>query len=315
MSSHKVPAGSDRTESSERRRAPVSLTRIAEMQRTGEPIVMVTAYDFPTAQVADEAGVDIVLVGDSAANCVLGYDSTTAVELDEMVMLARAVRRGLKTPLMVVDMPFGSYEGSNEEAVRNAQLLVKNTGCDAVKIERGGTSAERAAAIVAAGIPVMAHIGLTPQTATALGGLKAQGRTAERAAELMADALSLQRAGCFSMVIEAVPAAVTDLIQARLDIPTIGIGAGPHTAGQVLVIHDLLGINSGRMAKFVKKFADLHTEMVDGVRRFADEVRDGSFPAAEHVYSVDAEQLARLQARLEEDSLNSKAAWDWEPLV
>lgn len=309
MSSHNTP------EDPGRKRAPVTLTRIAEMHRSGEPITMVTAYDFPTAKVVDEAGVDIVLVGDSAANCVLGYESTTSVSFEEMTMLARAVRRGLKAPLMVVDMPFGSYEASNEEAVRNAQLLVKTSGCDAVKVERGGTTAERAAAIVAAGIPVMAHIGLTPQTATALGGFKAQGRTAERATELMKEAHALERAGCFSVVIEAVPAAVADLIQARITVPTIGIGAGPHTAGQVLVIHDLLGISTGHVAKFVKQFADLHNEMVEGVRKYVDEVRSGSFPAAEHVYSVDASQLADLQARLDEDSLSSKTAWDWEPLV
>lgn len=315
MSSHTVPKKSDSSESADRRPAKVTLTRLAEMHRSGEPIVMVTAYDFPTAVVADEAGVDVVLVGDSAANCVLGYESTTTVSFEEMMMLARAVRRGLKAPLMVVDMPFGSYEGSNEEAVRNAQLLVKSTGCDAVKVERGGTTAERAAAIVAAGIPVMAHIGLTPQTATALGGFKAQGKTAERAAELMADARALERAGCFSVVIEAVPAAVADLIQARLTVPTIGIGAGPHTSGQVLVIHDLLGINNGHVAKFVKQFADLHSQMVNGVRSYVEEVRTGRFPAAEHVYSVDAGQLAELQAKLDEDSLSSKAAWDWEPLA
>jgi 3-methyl-2-oxobutanoate hydroxymethyltransferase len=296
-------------------RAPVSLPEIAEMHHLGRPIVMVTAYDFPTAQIAEEAGVDMVLVGDSAANCVLGYDSTAAVGFEEMVMLARAVRRGLKTPLMVVDMPFGSYESSNEEAVRMAQRFVKETGCDAVKLERGGTSAERAAAIVAAGIPVMAHIGLTPQTATALGGFKAQGKTAERAAELIRDAKALEEAGCFSIVIEAVPAAVADLIHNQISIPTIGIGAGSHTSGQVLVVHDLLGINQGHVAKFVKQFANLRPQMVAGVRSYAQEVRNGTFPAAEHVYSVEASELAELQARLDPgNGLNSQATWDWEPL-
>lgn len=312
MSSHVTARETDRRGAPARK--PVSLPEIAEMHRARQPIVMVTAYDFPTAQVAEEAGVDMVLVGDSAANCVLGYDSTAAVGFEEMVMLARAVRRGLKTPLMVVDLPFGSYEASDEEAVRSAQRLVKETGCDAVKLERGGTSANRAAAIVAAGIPVMAHIGLTPQTATALGGFKAQGKTAERAAELIRDAQGLEAAGCFSIVIEAVPAAVADLIHNRISIPTIGIGAGSHTSGQVLVVHDLLGINAGHVAKFVKQFANLREPMVAGVRRYAEEVRSGAFPAAEHVYSVEASQLAELQSQLDGDSLNSQAAWDWEPL-
>lgn len=310
MSSHVTPAPGGEAP----KRPPVTLPRLAEMHAAREPIAMVTAYDFPTAQVAEQGGVDIVLVGDSAANCVLGYSSTAEISLEEMVILARAVRRGLSTPLMVVDMPFGSYEASNEEAVRNAQILVKETGCDAVKVERGGTSALRAAAIVAAGIPVMGHIGLTPQTATALGGFKAQGKTAERAVELMTEAKALEQAGCFSIVIEAVPAAVADLIHSRLNVPTIGIGAGPHTSGQVLVMHDLLGINTGHLAKFVKRFADVNGEMVAGVRRFVEEVRSGDFPAAEHVYSVEASELADLQARLSEGELNSQATWDWEPL-
>lgn len=313
MSSHVAPAASN-PGNAEQRRQPISLPRIAEMYEEGRPIVMVTAYDYPTAAVAEEAAVDMVLVGDSAANCVLGYDSTTTVSMEEMLMLAKAVRRGLKTPLMVVDMPFGSYESSNEDAVRNAQLLVKETGCEAVKLERAGTSVERAQAIVAAGIPVVAHIGLTPQTATALGGFKAQGKTAEKAVALIHDAKALERAGCFAIVIEAVPAAVADLIEAELNIPTIGIGAGPHTSGQVLVIHDLLGINTGHVAKFVKRFAEVHAEMVAGVGRYASEVRSGVFPAAEHVYSVDAAQLAALHSLLDQDSLNSQAAWDWEPL-
>lgn len=313
MSSHVAPAGSDQG-SAAQRRLPVSLPRIAEMHEQGQPIVMVTAYDYPTAVVAEEAAVDMVLVGDSAANCVLGYDSTATVSLEEMLVLARAVRRGLKTPLMVVDMPFGTYESSNEDAIRNAQLIVKETGCEAVKLERGGTSIDRAKAIAEAGIPVVAHIGLTPQTATALGGFKAQGKTAEKAAELIRDAKALERAGCFAIVIEAVPAAVADLIETELNIPTIGIGAGPHTSGQVLVVHDLLGINTGHVAKFVKRFADVHAAMLAGVRQYASEVRSGAFPAAEHVYSVDASQLSELHSILDKESLNSQAAWDWEPL-
>src|ERR1700760_4276858 len=188
---------------------PMTLPRLAEKKRLGEPIVMVTAYDFPSAQVAQEAAVDMVLVGDSGAMTVLGYPSTIPVSLDEMLMLAAATRRGLRTPLLVGDLPFGSYEASDEQAIATAQRFIKEAGCDAVKLERGGTSVQRARAIVDSGIPVMGHVGLTPQTATALGGYRAQGRTAERALQVIRDALALQEAGCFSLVFEAIPAAVS----------------------------------------------------------------------------------------------------------
>ena len=295
-------------------RRPVTLPRLAEMKQAGEPIVMVTAYDYPSAQVAEEAGVDVVLVGDSAAMVVLGYPGTEPVSMDEMVILGKAVRRGLQTPLLVGDMPMGSYEGSNELAIHNAQRLVKETGCQAVKLEAGGTSVERARAIVRAGIPVMGHVGLTPQRANALGGYKAQGKTAEAAIQLCEDALALQSVGCFSIVFEAVPAAVTEAIVEKLEIPTIGIGAGPATSGQVLVFHDLLGINTGRMAKFVKRYADLHGEMVEGVSRYTEEVRSRHFPEADHVYGVEPAELAELRRYLDQESLASQKAWDWEPL-
>ncbi len=237
------------------------------MKANGEPIVMVTAYDYPSATVAEAAGVDIVLVGDSAANVVLGYPGTELVSMDEMVMLGKAVRRGLKTPLMVGDMPMGSYEASNEEAIRSAQRLIKETGCQAIKLEAGGVIVERARAIVNSGIPVMGHVGLTPQTATALGGYKAQGKSAKSAIKQLEDALALQSVGCFAIVIEAVPAAITDEIVGSLEVPTIGIGAGPSTSGQVLVFHDLLGITTGHMAKFVKRYADVHETMVAAVKQ------------------------------------------------
>src|SRR5579864_8058477 len=223
---------------------PMTLPRLAEKKRLGEPIVMVTAYDYPSAQVAQEAGVDVFLVGDSGAMTVLGYPSTVPVSVDEMLILASAVRRGLSTPLLVGDLPFGSYEASDEQAVATAQRFVKEGGCDAVKLERGGTSADRARAIVQAGIPVMGHVGLTPQTATALGGYRAQGRTSERALTVARDALALQEAGCFSVVFEAIPASVAAEVVQRLEVPVIGIGAGPATDGQVLVLHDLLGMSS-----------------------------------------------------------------------
>jgi 3-methyl-2-oxobutanoate hydroxymethyltransferase len=295
-------------------RRPVTLPRLSEMKEAGEPIAMITAYDYPSAKVAEEAGVDIVLVGDSAAMVVLGYPGTEPVSMDEMVMLGKAVRRGLETPLMVGDMPMGSYEASNELAVANAQRLVKETGCQTVKLEAGGTSVERARAIVNSGIPVMGHVGLTPQTATALGGYKAQGKTAQAAIKIFEEALALQSVGCFSVVLEAVPAAVTEAIVEKLEIPTIGIGAGPATAGQVLVFHDLLGITTGRMAKFVKRYADVHDQMVGGVGRYVEEVRTGRFPEPDHVYGVDPVELSELRRYLDQESLTSQKAWDWEPL-
>ena len=296
-------------------RTKVTLPRLAEMKAAGEPIVMVTAYDYPSARVAEEAGVDIVLVGDTAAMVVLGYPGTEAVSIEEMIMLGKAVRRGVETALMVGDMPMGSYEASNELAVRGAQRLVKETGCQVVKLEAGGTSVERARAIVQAGIPVMGHVGLTPQTATALGGYKTQGKTAQGAIQLLEDALALQAVGCFAVVFEAVPAAIGEAIASRLEIPTIGIGAGRATAGQVLVYHDLLGITTGRAPKFVKRYAEIHTAMVEGVSRYAEDVRSHRFPEPEHVYGVEPEELAEFQRYLEQkDGIGSKASWDWEPL-
>jgi 3-methyl-2-oxobutanoate hydroxymethyltransferase len=296
-------------------RAPVTLPRLAEMKAAGEPIVMVTAYDYPSAKVAEEAGVDVVLVGDTAAMVVLGYPGTEPVSMDEMVMLGRAVRRGLETPLMVGDMPMGSYEASNELAVQSAQRLVKETGCQVVKLEAGGTSVERARAIIRSGIPVMGHVGLTPQTATALGGYKTQGKTAQGAIRLSEEALALQSVGCFAIVFEAVPAAITETIVERLEVPTIGIGAGPATAGQVLVFHDLLGITTGRAPKFVKRYAEVNAAMVGGVRQFAEEVRSGRFPEADHVYGVEPAELDEFRRYLDQESLVSKSAWDWEPLT
>jgi 3-methyl-2-oxobutanoate hydroxymethyltransferase len=295
-------------------REPVTLPRLAEMKEAGEPIAMITAYDYPSATVAEEAGADIVLVGDSAAMVVLGYPGTEPVSMEEMIVLGRAVRRGLKTPLMVGDMPMGSYEASNELAVGNAQRLVKETGCQAVKLEAGGISVERARAIVRSGIPTMGHVGLTPQTATALGGYRAQGKTAGSAIKLCEDALALQSVGCFAIVFEAVPAAIAEAIVAKLEVPTIGIGAGPATSGQVLVFHDLLGITTGRMAKFVKRYADVHGAMVDGARAYVEEVRSRRFPEPDHVYGVEPAELQEFRRYLDQESLASKKAWDWEPL-
>jgi 3-methyl-2-oxobutanoate hydroxymethyltransferase len=278
---------------------PMTLPRLAEKKRLGEAIVMVTAYDYPSAQVAEEAGVDVVLVGDSGAMTVLGYPSTVPVSTDEMLMLAGAVRRGCTSPLLVGDLPFGSYEGSDEQAIATAQRFIKEAGCDAVKLERGGTSVQRAQAIVGAGIPVMGHVGLTPQTATALGGHKAQGRTAEQALGVARDALALQHAGCFAIVFEAIPAAVATDVCERLEVPVIGIGAGAGTDGQVLVFHDLLGIYDGHVARFVKRYGEVKASMVAGVAEYAADVRNGVFPAPEHTYSIDEDELALFRAGID----------------
>jgi 3-methyl-2-oxobutanoate hydroxymethyltransferase len=283
---------------------PVTIPHLSEMKQRGEPIVMVTAYDYPSAQVAEEAQVDVVLVGDTAAMTVLGYDSTVPVSMDEMIMLASAVRRGAHTPLVVGDLPFGSYQASNELAVGSAVRYMKEAGCDAVKMEMAGVSGgvadkresvARARAVVAAGIPVMGHVGLTPQSASALGGYRTQGRTMQQAVQVADDALALQDAGCFAVVFEAVPSAVAEVIMERMRIPVIGIGAGSATDGQVLVFHDMLGMYDGRSPRFVKRFAEAKQAMVEGMRAYADEVRDGRFPAEEHTYSIEPAELERFR--------------------
>jgi len=280
-------------------RLPMTLPLLMEKKRLADPIVMVTAYDYPSARAAESAGVDLVLVGDSAATTVLGYNATTPVVLEDMLVLARAVRRGLRTPLLIGDLPFGSYEVSDEQAITTAMRMVKEAGCDVVKLEGGGeASVRRARAIIGAGIPVMGHVGLTPQTSTALGGWKAQGRTAGAAAKIAAEALALQDAGCFAIVFEAIPAAVTQELMPLLHIPVIGIGAGPATDGQVLVFHDLLGIRDGLGPRFVKRYANLQQEMNDGVEAYAQDVRTRSYPGPEHTYSIDPAELADLRAHL-----------------
>jgi 3-methyl-2-oxobutanoate hydroxymethyltransferase len=280
-------------------RLPMTLPILAEKKRLGEPIVMVTAYDYPSARAAESAGVDLVLVGDSAATTVLGYSATTPVVLEDMLVLARAVRRGLKTPLLIGDLPFGSYEVSDEQAITTSMRMVKEAGCEVVKLEGGGeASVRRARAIIGAGIPVMGHVGLTPQTSTALGGWKAQGRTAAAAAKIADEALALQQAGCFALVFEAIPSAVTEQLMERIEIPVIGIGAGPATDGQVLVFHDLLGIRDGLGPRFVKRYANLQQEMNDGVAAYAEDVRTGRYPGPEHTYKIDPAELAELHALL-----------------
>lgn len=276
----------------------LTLRDLDAKKQAGEPIVMVTAYDFPSAQIVEDAGVDMVLVGDSAAMTVLGYDSTVPVTTDEMLMLTKAVRRGLTKPLLVGDLPFGSYEGSDEIAIATAQRFIKEAGVDLVKIERGGATVERARALVNAGIPVVGHVGLTPQTATSLGGYRAQGRTADAALTVIDDALALQDAGVSVLVIEAVPSEVTAALAPLLRIPLIGIGAGADADGQVLVFHDLLGIYAGGVAKFVKRYADVRGASIAGVAAYASEVREGVYPGPEHGYGMAEGEAARLQVLL-----------------
>jgi 3-methyl-2-oxobutanoate hydroxymethyltransferase len=280
-----------------RRRTKTTVRTLQAMRERGEPIVMVTAYDYPSALVAERAGVDAILVGDSLAMVVLGHENTLSVTMDEMVHHARAVRRGADAPLLVGDMPFLSYQADVAEAVRNAGRFLAEAGMDAVKLEGGRAMADTVRAIVRAGIPVQGHIGLTPQSVNVLGGWRVQGRTAEAARALVDDALALEDAGCFSLVLESVPDRLATYITRRLSIPTIGIGAGAGTSGQVLVHHDLLGIFDRFTPTFVKRYAELGAAMTAGVAAFRDEVRSGAFPGADHTYPMaDDEWTAFLAA-------------------
>ncbi len=280
----------------------LALPELADMKARRQPIAMVTAYDAPSGRLADAAGADLILVGDSAAMTVLGHDSTVPATMEEMLVLTRAVTRGARRPLVVADMPFGSFQVSDEEAMHNAIRFVKEAGADAVKLEGAGPMLARVRALVGGGIPVMGHLGLTPQSATMLGGFKAQGRTAEKAVRLYEDALALEAAGCFAIVLEAVPAPVAARITAELTVPTIGIGAGAGTDGQVLVWHDLLGLYEGHAPRFVKQYADLATAIKTAVGSFVEEVRDGRFPEEQHTYSMPEEELALFEEALPERS-------------
>ena len=293
----------------------ISLPQLHEMKLAGTPIVMVTAYDHPSGRIVDQAGVDMVLVGDSAANTVLGHDavSTVGATMDELLVLTRAVARACTRPLVIGDLPFMSYQVSDEDAVRNGGRFIKEAGADAVKLEGGGQSVQRAAALTAAGIPVMGHIGLTPQTATFLGGHKAQGRQWQQAKALYDSAVALQAAGCFAVVLECVPEPVAAAISRRLTIPTIGIGSGAATDGQVLVLHDLLDIrpDAGFQPKFVKQFAHIGTAMREGVAAYANEVRSRSYPAPEHTYAIDPDQLSAFEIAVEAGAGGDNVLADW----
>jgi len=283
---------------SDAERLPMTVPALMDRKRSGEPLVMVTCYDYPSARIVEEAGIDLVLVGDTAAMTVLGYDSTVPVTVDELLVLVKAVRRGLRSPLLVGDLPFGSYEISNEQAVATAQRFLKEGGCDVIKLEGGGVMIDRARAIASTGIPVIGHVGLTPQTATAVGGFKAQGRTAERALRVIEDAVALQEAGCCCIVFEAIPASVAEVAMDRIDIPVIGIGAGSGTDGQVLVWHDLLGLYEWGSPRFVKRYAELRPEILGALQSYATEVRAGQFPTSEYTYSIDPAELEELRKLL-----------------
>jgi 3-methyl-2-oxobutanoate hydroxymethyltransferase len=283
------------------------LTELPEMKARRQPIVMVTAYDAPGGRLADQAGADLVLVGDSAAMTVLGHESTVPATMEEMLILTRAVTRGARRPLVVADMPFGSFQVSDDEALRNAIRFVKEAGADAVKLEGAGPTLSRVRAIVGAGIPVMGHLGLTPQSATMLGGFKAQGRSAEKALALLSDARALEAAGCFSLVLEAVPARVAQRVTERLAIATIGIGAGVDCDGQVLVWHDLLGLYEGRTARFVKRYADVGEVIRSALETYAEDVRERRFPEEQHTYAIPAEELEVFERALE----SSREAESW----
>jgi 3-methyl-2-oxobutanoate hydroxymethyltransferase len=272
-----------------------SLPEWAALRARGERIVVVTAYDAPSARLADAAEVDAILVGDSAGTTVLGERSTVPVTMDEMLMFTRAVVRGNRGALVIADMPFGSYQVSEEVAIENAIRLVKEGGADAVKLEGAGRTLTRISGIVEAGIPVMGHIGLTPQSATKLGGYKAQGRTAAAARRLVDEAIALERAGCFSIVLEAMPSIVAERVTEAVQVPTIGIGAGAACSGQVLVWHDLLGLSEG-LPKFVKTYANLSATITEALRAYADDVRRGTFPAEEHTYAMPEAERDKLEA-------------------
>ncbi len=282
------------------KRKKVTVRTLRAKKRRGEPITMLTAYDYPSAVAVDRAGVDVILVGDSLGMVVLGYDTTLPVTMDDMIHHCKAVARGAHYPLLVGDMPFMSYQVSVEEAVRNAGRFLQEGGMDAVKLEGGRERIETIRAIVSAGIPVMGHIGLTPQSVNQLGGFRAQGKTAAAAKRLIDDALALQDAGVFSIVLESVPGKLAALISEKLDVPTIGIGAGVGCDGQVLVFHDLLGLFDRFTPRFVKQYAQLHEVIDSALREYVDDVLNRRFPAAEHTVEMKPEEWEALQRLLGE---------------
>lgn len=282
-------------------RKKVTLPDLFKKKEEGEPITMLTAYDYPLASAVDKAGIDLILVGDSYGMVVLGYSSTVPVTMEQMITACQAVARGAQTAFLIGDMPFMSFQADVTEAVRNAGRLIKEGNMDAVKLEGGQEVARTVKAISDAGIAVMAHIGLTPQSVSKLGGYRTQGTTAEAARKLLDDALALEEAGAFAIVLEKVPDRVGQLISQRLRIPTIGIGAGPHTDGQVLVIHDLLGLFDRFLPKFAKQYAQLHGVIAEALTNYKSEVESRAFPAAEHSFSMPDQEWDELVQALDSE--------------
>lgn len=279
-------------------RKKVTIPDLQAKKDKGRPITMLTAYDYPTGVLVEEARVDMVLVGDSLAMVVLGYESTVPVTMEDMLHHCKAVARGAKHPLLVGDMPFMSYQVSIPQAIENAGRFLKEANMDVVKLEGGQERAEVVRAIVDAGVPVQGHIGLTPQTISKLGGFRVQGKSVEAGVRLIDDAIALEEAGCFSIVLEGIPEKVAALITERVTIPTIGIGAGKECDGQVLVLHDMLGMFDRFTPKFVKKYADFHGTGVAALRAYIEDVENGAFPGPEHCYPMSAEVFQALQAEL-----------------
>ncbi len=284
-------------------RKKITTASLRVKKERGEPITVLTAYDYPTALAMDRAGVDAILVGDSLGMVVLGYETTLPVTMEDMLHHAKAVARGARTAHLIGDMPFMSYQAATSEAVRNAGRFLQEAGMDAVKLEGGRPVAGAIEAIVAAGIPVMGHLGLTPQSVHQLGGFKAQGKTAEAARRLVEDAHLLEEAGCYALVLEAIPDRLAELISHRLSIPTIGIGAGAGADGQVLVTHDLLGLFDRFTPKFVKQYANLHAEMARAFGEYLADVRSHSFPGPEHALAMEDGEFRALLEMLEAERL------------
>jgi 3-methyl-2-oxobutanoate hydroxymethyltransferase len=278
-------------------RKKVMICDLAAKKRDGRKITMLTAYDYPMARIVDDAGIDVILVGDSLGMVVLGYDSTVPVTMDEMIHHAKAVRRGTKYAFLIGDMPFMSYQVSKEEAIRNAGRFMKEALCDAVKLEGGDEVLDVTRAIVDAGIPVMGHLGLTPQTVSKLGGFRVQGKDRESAEKIIDQALRLEKAGCFAIVLECVPDKVAKLITEKLRIPTISIGAGPDCDGQVLVINDMVGLFDRFVPKFVKQYIKLSSLISEALKKYKEEVESGKFPGPEHTFTIKAEELKELKKR------------------
>jgi 3-methyl-2-oxobutanoate hydroxymethyltransferase len=280
-------------------RHKVTIATLAEKKSRREPITCLTAYDYATARLVDEAGIDMILVGDSLAQVVLGYDSTLPVSMEEMLHHTRAVRRAVKRALLIADMPYASYHVNPEEAVRNATQFVKFGGAEAVKLEGGEKRLEIVHRLVDAEVPVMGHIGLTPQSVNAMGGYKVQGKTLKAIEQLMRDAVALDQAGICSLVLEGIPREVAAMITAEVNAPTIGIGAGPECDGQVLVIHDLIGLTFMQPAKFVRRYADVGSVMREAIEGFKSDVTEGNYPSDAESYHLPKETLASLETVLD----------------